>query len=248
MPWNPRPRSIFHDESWSTLWRSSEFPPEETFAERYNRQHAKPEWKSVPYFLNYQSSQPGGWPWGWAIYRTSYANTSDEDWARAIEKLDQACLADLEFYESRWSRTGDIYVEMIREGYRNVIFEDPTLEGASEAVIQYRHKQWVEDLGLMVCSAVPRLNYPLLLDQRWGMVSYVNVLDGDFVLEELEEEDGQYYLGLNWGSWGMDNLNSVPYVDGRLFELEMKQMFLSTPDRNLERTLSLSTKGTSDGY
>lgn len=106
---------------------------------------------------------------------------------------------------------------MIREGYRNVVFEDPTLKGASEAVIQRRHKQWVEDLGLMVCSAVPRLNYPVLLDERCvrsilasaepirpttshsepgGMVGYVNVLDGNFVLEEREEEDGEYYLGL----------------------------------------------------
>lgn len=48
----------------------------------------------------------------------------------------------------------------------------------------------------------------------------------------------------DWGSWGMDNPNAVPYVDSRSFELEMKQMFLSTPDRNLERTITeLEYKG-----
>ncbi|KAJ5950617.1 uncharacterized protein N7479_009030 [Penicillium vulpinum] len=283
MPWNPRPPSIFHDESWSTPWRSSEFPPEEALFERRNRQHAKPEWNFVSHFLNYQSSAPGGWPWGWAIYRTSYTNTSDEDWARAIEKLDQACLADLEFYEDMWSKYGCTHIERVREGYRNVIFEDSTLEGASEAVIRCRHTQWVEDHGLIVCSAVPRLNYPLLLDDRCvrsilasaepkrpitlqsepvGMVGYVNVLDGDFVLEDREEEEGEYYLGLarihldclfrfavycenlmteqDWGDWGMDNPDDVLYVDGYSSVIESKQMFLSTQDRDIERTANIT--------
>ncbi|KAJ5375425.1 hypothetical protein N7517_007431 [Penicillium concentricum] len=265
MPWNKRPPSIFHDESWSTLWRSTEFPPEETHSERYYRHQA------------------GGWPRGWAIYRTSYIEISDEDWARAIEKLDQACLAGLEFSECWWSKAGFTHIEMIREGYRNIMFEDPTLEGASEAVIQRRHTQWVEDHGLYVCSAVPRLNYPLLLDERCvrsilasaepirpttpqseprGMVGYVNVLDGDLVFEDRQEEDGEYYYGLvrahldclfrfcincenlvteqDWGSWGMDNPNAMPYVDGRDLTFEIKEMFLSTSDRDFERTARIT--------
>jgi hypothetical protein len=50
---------------------------------------------------------------GIAIYRTCYANVSDEDWARAIEKLDEACLASLEFYESAYSK-----------GHRPIVYAD----------------------------------------------------------------------------------------------------------------------------
>lgn len=97
---------------------------------RCNRQ--QPDWKDVPPFL-FQSHQSGGWPWGYAIYRTSYAKTSDEDWARAIEKLDQACLADLAISERYWYQSGKTYINQVREGYRNVIFEDPALEGVGSS-------------------------------------------------------------------------------------------------------------------
>ncbi|KAJ5400171.1 hypothetical protein N7465_010660 [Penicillium sp. CMV-2018d] len=293
MPRNPRPPSIFHDESWPTPWRSSEFPPEETFVERINRQHAKPEWKSVPHFLDYESSKSGGWPWGWAIYRTSYLNTSDQDWARAIEKLDEACMADLEFYERSWHQCGATSVEMVREGYRNVIFEDPALEGASEAVIQRRHKQWVESHGLDVFSGIPRFDYALLLDDRcirsilasaaprkpsaieyglpWPkindkpgeMVGYVNFIDSSFPFEDPENDCGEYYRGLirvhldcltqfalfcedletgeqDWGEYGMDTPDYIFYTDGHSSTLESREMFLSSPDRKVERTASVT--------
>lgn len=293
MPWNPRPPSIFHDESWPTPWRSSEFPPEETLVERVNRQRAKPEWKSVPHFLDYESSTSGGWPWGWAIYRTSYVNTSDRDWARAIDKLDEACMSDLEFYERSWHRSGATCVEMIREGYRNVIFEDPALEGASEAVIQRRHEQWVTSHGLYLASGLPRLGYALLLDDRcirsilasatprkpsfieyglpWpkindkpgGMVGYVNFIDAHFRPEDPENDYGKYYRGLirvhldclaqfalncedletgeqEWGEYGMDTPDYIFYTDGRCSQPESKEMFLSSPDRNVERTASVT--------
>jgi hypothetical protein len=253
-----------------------------------------PDWKSVPRFLEFQTEQSGGWPWGWAIYRTSYANTSDEDWARAIEKLDQACLADLEFFERRWFENGASHVEMIREGYRNVIFEDPALEGASEEVIQRRHQRWVDDHGLYVGNAVPRHTYCLLLNdrcvrsilasaeprkptiphyqpipyvigdpERLGMVGYVNVIDCQFAPENPENEYGEYYRGLvrvhldclfrfallcedlmtgeqGWGEYGMERPIDVIYTNGHSSVHELKDMFLSSPDRDVNRTVSLT--------
>ncbi|KAJ6034421.1 hypothetical protein N7499_001626 [Penicillium canescens] len=109
---------------------------------------------------------PGGWPWGWAIYRTSYANTSDEDWARAIEKLDQACLAGLADKEGEWTWLGRTLIELVREGYGNVIFEDPTLEGVSEAVVRSRHRAWAKTYGRPAFGPCPPFHYPLLLDDR----------------------------------------------------------------------------------
>ncbi|KAJ6027772.1 hypothetical protein N7499_001230 [Penicillium canescens] len=89
---DPRQPSTFHHEPWSTPWRSpSEFSPEETLSQRINRQKEKPEWKTAPESVKSQClRQMDGWPCDWAIYRTTYATTSDKDWARAIEKLDQA--------------------------------------------------------------------------------------------------------------------------------------------------------------
>ncbi|CAG8923970.1 unnamed protein product [Penicillium salamii] len=167
IPYQP---SIFHDPSWSTPWQStdfaSDFPPNETIGQRYKRQHARPDWKSTPRFLSFQSGKMGGWPWGWAIYRISYTHTSNEDWARAIEKLDQACLNDLTSSESYWIRRGCTNVGMIREGYRNVIFDDPALEGASVATIRTKHLEWVKSHGLGFCGGAPRLDYCLFLDDR----------------------------------------------------------------------------------
>ncbi|KAJ5359786.1 hypothetical protein N7517_008977 [Penicillium concentricum] len=70
------------------------------------------------------------------------------------------------------------------------------------------------------------------------MVGYVNVLDGDFILEDREEEDPEYYYGSD--SWGMDYPDVVPYVDGRDLRLESKELFLSILDRNVERTARIT--------
>jgi hypothetical protein len=218
---HPRQPSTFHHESWSTPWRSSssEFPPEETYSQRITRQKEIPEWKSTPGFLKSQClRQLYGWPWGWVIYRTTYATTSDEDWARAIEKLDQACLAGLADKEGEWTWLGRTLIELVREGYRNVIFEDPTLEGASEAVIRSRHRAWAKTYGRPAFGACLRFHYPLLLDDRCvrsilasaeprvpdlaqyelgspfimyepgAMVGYVNVVDAGFIGPGSEDE------------------------------------------------------------
>ena len=218
---HPRQPSTFHHESWSTPWRSSssEFPPEETYSQRTTRQKEMPEWKSAPGFLKSQClRQIYGWPWGWAIYRTTYATTSDEDWTRAIEKIDQACLAGLADKEGEWTWLGCTLIKLVREGYRNVILEDPTLEGASEAVIRSRHRAWAKTYGRPAFGACLRFHYPLLLDDRCvrsilaspeprvpdlaqyelgspfivyepgAMVGYVNVVDAGFIGPGSEDE------------------------------------------------------------
>ncbi|KAJ6070767.1 hypothetical protein N7467_012086 [Penicillium canescens] len=68
--------------------------------------------------------------------------------------------------EISWAERGKSQIYTTREGYRNVIFEDPALEGASEAMIRSRHTQWVEDQGHRIGMPVPRFTYPLLLDDR----------------------------------------------------------------------------------
>lgn len=220
--------SIFHDESWSTPWQSSEFdsefPPDETIVQRILRQRARPDWASVPTFLSFQSGKPGGWPWGWAIFRTSYTHTSDKDWAKAIEKLDQSCLNGLTTFELSWARSGYNTIGMIRDGYRNVIFEDPALEGASAATIRTKHLKWVKGHGLGVGGGTPRLDYCLLLDDRCvrsilasaepvqpvlvqpgslsipyapgAMVGYVNVVDSCFDPEDPDDDTGEFYQGM----------------------------------------------------
>lgn len=96
---------------------------------------------------------------------------------------------------------------------------------ASEAVIRTRHIQWVKGHNLRVCSAIPRLNYCLMLndrcirsilasteqripalsqsEQHWqdffaqprDMVGYVSVIDAEFNPEDSENETGEYYYG-----------------------------------------------------
>ncbi|KAJ5787586.1 hypothetical protein N7457_002576 [Penicillium paradoxum] len=217
---------IFHDKSWSTIWHPAGDPPNDTESERSIRQRPLPDWSDGPQFLKFQSFQPGGWPWGFAIYRTSYAKTCDEDWARAIEKFDEACLADLGDSERWWFQSGKSHIYEARQGYRNVIFEDPALEGASEVVIRNRHRKWVEGHGLPVLHSSPRIMYCLLFDDRCirsilastlpkkssplahqlerphhgrdpdGMVGYVNLIDAEFDPEDPENECGPCYHGL----------------------------------------------------
>jgi hypothetical protein len=53
---------------------------------------------------------------------------SNEYWAKAIEKLDQACLVSLERSECEWTRSGKSQIYAAREGYCNDILEDLALE------------------------------------------------------------------------------------------------------------------------
>jgi hypothetical protein len=153
-----------------------------------------------------------------------YTHTSDKDWAKAIEKLDQSCLNGLTTFELSWARSGYNTIGMIREGYRNVIFEDPALEGASVATIRTKHLEWVKGHGLSFCGGTPRLDYCLLLDDRCvrsilasaepvqpvlvqpgslsipyapgAMVGYVNAVDSCFDPEDPDDDTGEFYQGM----------------------------------------------------
>jgi hypothetical protein len=174
-----------------------------------------PEWPIVrndssARFFREQSRHPGGWPWGYVIYRTSFTTTSDRDWAAAIEKLDGYCYASMAKFRDmknfRFQR--DIH-ELVREGYRNVIVQDPTLEGASVDAIRKRHIQWVEGRGYHFYLGTPRFDYCLFLDDRAirsilassepgtesGLVGYVNLIDCDFDPNEPENDCSEHYDG-----------------------------------------------------
>lgn len=208
--------TLFHHESWTESWQSSEFPPDETAQERYQRFRAKPGWRqngwvgSIPEFFQSQV-RSSNWPWGYVIYRTTFTDTSDQDWATAIEMLDRHCYAAMERhrYLTDFKYQPNI-CEIIREGYRNVVIKDPSLEGASVDVIRIRHIQWVEERGFIRHSGVPRFDYCLLLDSRSvrsilastepdkpGMIGYVNVVDCDFEYDpnDPDNECSEYYDG-----------------------------------------------------
>ncbi|KAJ5998686.1 hypothetical protein N7451_006496 [Penicillium sp. IBT 35674x] len=223
----PEELNVFHDESWGEPWRSSEFPPRETSQERRRRFNKKPGWSltvkgwnaEVPRFFKMQAGSSARWPWGYVIYRTTFQETSDQDWAAAIEMLDRYCTAavhksgDLEEFKFQAN-----IVELVREGYRNVIVQDPSLEGASADVIRKRHIQWAKERGFTLGSGTPRFDYCLALDARSvrsilassepdkpGMVGYVNVIDCAFQYDpnDPENECSEHYAGsvrvcLNW--------------------------------------------------
>lgn len=220
----PEELNVFHDESWGEPWRSSEFPPGETPQERLRRFNKKPGWSMcwnafLPRFFETQAGMDGRWPWGYVIYRTTFTDTSDQDWAAAIEMLDRYCSSsvgrprDLKKFELQPN-----IVELVREGYRNVIVQDPSLEGASADVIRKRHIQWDKERGFTLGAGTPRFDYCLALDARSirsilassepdepGMVGYVNVVDCAFQYDPNDPEnecsehyDGSVRVCLNW--------------------------------------------------
>lgn len=220
----PQELNIFHHESWPEQWRSSEFPPEETLQERRRRFNKKPGWSKgwndwIPRFFHTQTPRTGGWPWGYVIYRTTFADTSSQDWAAAIEMLHRYCYASMNRSRSLSKFAFQPNVkELVREGYRNVIVQDPSLEGASVDVLRKRHIQWVEERGFPLAYGTPRFDYCLMLDARsvrsilastepdesgmfgpdkLGMVGYVNVIDCDFQYDpnDPDNECSEYYDG-----------------------------------------------------
>ncbi|KAJ5538496.1 hypothetical protein N7494_007975 [Penicillium frequentans] len=220
----PEETDLFHDESWGEPWRSSEFPPEETPQERRQRFNKKPGWSNgwndwVPRFFRTQAGSSKSWPWGYVIYRTTFTETSDQDWAAAIEILDRYCSTSID----RWKDLQKFefqpnICEVVHEGYRNVIVQDSSLEGASADVIRKRHIQWDKERGFFVGCGTPRVDYCIALDARCirsilastepdkpGMVGYVNVIDCTFEYDPTDPDnecsehyDGSVRVCLNW--------------------------------------------------
>jgi len=63
--------------------------------------------------------------------------------------LDRHCYVEIEQIQStatEFQLQPNLH-ELIREGYRNVVMQDPSLEGASVEVIRKRHIQWAEERG-----------------------------------------------------------------------------------------------------
>jgi hypothetical protein len=207
--------NVFHDDSWAEPWRSSEFPRDESALERRKRFGKKPEWDNgwhdwIPRFFQFQTTYTGGWPWGYVIYRTSFMTTSDQDWAAAIDKLDRYCHSQMLLAKDREHfRFQPNIHELVREGYQNVIVQDPNLEGASVDVIRKRHIKWVERRGFDLHLGIPRFDYCLFLDDRAirsilassepddnpGLVGYVSVIDCEFDPNDPENECSEHYDG-----------------------------------------------------
>ena len=213
----PPLHGLFHDETWNTPWRSPEFPLEERPSERYRRFKQKgwtSDWWSTRFFHEYVKF-PDRWPWGFVIYRTAYAQVSDQEWAAAIEKLDRYTLRSISEHKTNpKSNSADINARnldrLIREGYRNVIIDDPTLAGASISDVRKRYHEWIESHGQFVDAmhSVVRFDFCLALDDRsvrsilasvepgeTGEIGYVNAIDKTFDLESEENDEGEFYDG-----------------------------------------------------
>lgn len=193
---------LFHHHSWQEPWSSPDFPPDETYKERKARFQNKSWWphlrggSATPMFVERYALIDYAWPWGFVIYRTTYASTTDGDWAAALAKLDR--------FNSWQGTTDNEPRRIVKEGYRNVIIEDPELEGASPAVIMKRHTEFLKQYGLTREHHYPRTMYCLMLDERSvqsillggepdprgrGPRGYVNVINMFHDPEDSEDDE-----------------------------------------------------------
>lgn len=99
--------------------------------------------------------------------------------------------------------------KLVREGYRNVIVDDPSLENASTDTIRKRHIQWVKGRNYPRYIGTPPFDYCLVPDERsirsflassepksdFGLVGYVNVIDCDFDPNNPGNECSEFYKG-----------------------------------------------------
>ncbi|KAA8650190.1 hypothetical protein EYZ11_010064 [Aspergillus tanneri] len=211
--------SLFHHKSWLEPWTHPEFPPDESRRDREKRFKQK-EWvgyTSMPQFLKQYTFRfrDQAWPWGYFIYRTTYA--SEEDWTAALAKLNRYFYHEVK-PPNRELLPGqlDAY-KLIYEGYRNVIIEDPELDGVGADIILKKHREWVTRHGLDTYAS-PRFGHCLMIDEQclrsilaskepgtaepsgcdpWtGPHGYINILDVvDHDPEDPEYDEGPFYNG-----------------------------------------------------
>ncbi|KAA8648821.1 uncharacterized protein ATNIH1004_004706 [Aspergillus tanneri] len=159
------------------------------------------------------------WPWGYIIYRTTYA--SEEGWTAALAKLDRYFCQEVKPLKAGSDREllrGQLDAhKLIYEGYRNFVIEDPKLDSVGADIILKKHRERVKRHGLNP-NASSRFGYRLMIDEQcpqsilaskepgtaepagWGQWTgphgYINILDVvDHDPEDPEYDEGPFYNG-----------------------------------------------------
>lgn len=107
--------------------------------------------------------------WGFSIYRTVYRPGSDEQFATAINIIDQWVRYRVYFETQPWTGEPEfedpIPNDQVWQRYRNEVVQDPELEGASIETIAERHRARAERLGRVVeeCS---RDRFAIIIDRK----------------------------------------------------------------------------------
>ncbi|KAB8077258.1 hypothetical protein BDV29DRAFT_153811 [Aspergillus leporis] len=118
-------------------------------------------------FLKRYAFSDRAWPWGYFIYRTTYA--FEADWMSALAKLDRYFFSGVispKDDSDRELQPGQIDAyKLVYEGYRNVIIENPQLDGVDAGVIIEKHREWVAKHGFSIRES-PRVDYCLMIDAQ----------------------------------------------------------------------------------
>jgi hypothetical protein len=136
------------------------------------------------------------------IYRTTYS--SKKDWTAVLDKLNR-------YFDIFSPDNVDDVSRIVKEGHRDIVIEDPALDGVSLEVIRQRHLEWLKLRGLDPCWAHPRTSYCLIIDERCVQsilasgdpelpstirpTGYVNVLDMSHNPEDSGYDEGPFYNG-----------------------------------------------------
>ncbi|EAU29606.1 predicted protein [Aspergillus terreus NIH2624] len=164
--------TLFHHESWLEPWSSPDFPRNESCIERQRRFKNKPWWKNITEQSQMQelivryAFDARFWPWGFMIYRTTYS--SKKDWPAALDKLNR-------YFDIFSPDNVDDASRIVKEGHRDIVIEDPALDGVS--------------LESILASGDPELPSTI------RPTGYVNVLDMSHNPEDSGYDEGPFYNG-----------------------------------------------------